>query len=215
MSSSNLPDPDKIPDMSLGERSDKAPAPIPPWEVPTSIQAQAGGGVAPPEKSEPPARVWRAGDRVLAPWEPMFLYAGTIEQIKVDDARGDQALIDFDDGGAGWVFVYSICPREITTGQRVHCRRGNGPQYYPCEILDVDGDDVRVHFDEGGVEWTTVATLRFPCIENGPPAVPTRFAPWQKPPSTSGTGMPSWAITAIIVVALLFLRLGCRAVFSQ
>ena len=214
MPSSNLPDPDKIPDMSLGERSDKLPSPVPPWEMPTSIQAQPEGGVAAAQKSELAPPRWQEGDQVLAPWEPMFLYPGTISQIKVDEARGDQALIEFDDSGAGWVFLYSICPREIANGQRVQCRRGNGPHYISCEILDVDGDDVHVRFDEGGVEWTTVAALRIPCIENGPAAVPTRFAPWQTPPSASGTGIPSWAVTAIIVVVLLFLRLGCRAVFS-
>src|SRR5262249_14693214 len=137
MLSSNLPDPDKVPDMSLGERSNKAPAPIPPWEVPTSIQVQPEAGVAPAQESKPPPPRWQEGDWVLAPWEPMFLYPGTISQFKVDEARGDQALIEFDDGGAGWVFLYSICPREIESGQRVQCRRGNRAQYFPCKILDV------------------------------------------------------------------------------
>src|SRR5437867_1145442 len=114
MPSSNLPDPDKIPDMRLDEPSSK-PAPThEPIDVASAYQPKEVPlqGAA-HEVSGSPPREWLEGDDVLAPWEPVFLYPGVIKQIKIDEARGDQALISFDDGGEGWVFVYSLCPLEL------------------------------------------------------------------------------------------------------
>lgn len=129
MPSPNGPNPGNIPDMSLGERSEK-PAPAQPLpEVSTSYTPQPEPVKTPSsaESSAPPD--WQEGDRVLAPWEPVFLYAGTIKQIKIDEAQGDQALIQFDDGDAGWVFLFSLCPLEVKNGQKVLSRRNMGPHF--------------------------------------------------------------------------------------
>ena len=79
MPSPDFPLPDDFPDLTLPERADKAhPAPSP---------------------SATPARPrWGVGDRVLAPWEPQFLYVGRVAQL-----QGNEALIEFEDGDAGWV----------------------------------------------------------------------------------------------------------------
>jgi hypothetical protein len=197
--------------MSLGERSDK-PMPSVPADVSSSYQPQLEPPKREPEKPAP-AREWQEGDDVLAPWEPMFLYPGTIAQIKIDEARGDQALIDFDDGGQGWVFVYSLCPLEIIPGQEVHCRRRRGAQYFPAEVLEGSEGDVHVRFHDGGAEWTTFDTLRVPCVENGPGATATKFAPFQPAQATgaaAGSGLPSWVIWIGISILLAFVRIACR-----
>lgn len=220
----NSPDPSKIPDMTLGERSEKPgafqPSPAPPKpnepSVPTSYAPQPITPLPAPAPSSPPGPAdWQEGDRVLAPWEPEFLYPGAIRQIMVDEAKGDQALIRFDDGGEGWVFVYSICPREVNEGQRVQVRRHGDGQYFSAEILKVSEDEVRVRYDDGSSAWTPIKAVRMPCVANGPGAAPTKLAPWQTPantPAPAGSGgIPSWAITIGIIVLLAFIRIGCRA----
>jgi hypothetical protein len=161
-------DPDGIPDMSIPERNGNAPKPPKQseridgaigkkpaaWDAPTS----AGG--------------WKVGDRVLAPWEPIFLYSGTIKEIKKS-----KALIQFDDGDSGWVFVDQLRTISVKKDQAVLSRRKMGAIHYPAKILQVRGDEVLVGFDDrSGEEWTRIAALRIPCEEELDGAQPVTFA---------------------------------------
>lgn len=212
----NLPDPGNIPDMSLGERNDK-PSQSVPARPEFSYQLQPISEV-PPSKAGPdapgqPPAEWQEGDRVLAPWEPMFLYAGTIKQIRIDDASGDKALIEFDDGDAGWVYMFSLCTLQVRRGQRILCRRRMGPTFGAAEVLEVRGEEAHVQFDEGGKEWTTVAAFRIPCVENGPGAVGTKFSA-HRPAEMSapaGNAVPSWLIWVGISILFAVVRIGCRS----
>jgi hypothetical protein len=216
MPSSNLPDPDKIPNMSLDEPDDKKPAP-PSEPVFVSSPYKANEILITPETGQPAPpltkpREWREGDDVLAPWEPFFLYPGVIKQIIVDEARGDQALISFDNGSEGWVFLYSLCPLEFKIGQMVEVRHPHGNRYAAAEIVEVEGEEVEIRYADGGADWSPIACIRIPCVENGPGAVGTKLAPWQGQPQTApsaGSGIPSWMWTAGIVILLIFLRMGC------
>jgi hypothetical protein len=217
MPSSNLPDPDKIPDMSLDEPIDR-PAPThEPVDVSSSYQPKEvplKQKPIEPAPATPKPREWFEGDDVLAPWEPIFLYPGVIKQIKIDEARGDQALISFDDSGEGWVFVYSLCPLELKVGQQVQVRHPRGNHYSPAEVIEVSGEDVQVRYDDDATEWTTVVCIRVPCIANGPAAVGTKFAPWQTPPigaESPGTGIPSWVWSVGFIILMIVLRIGCQA----
>jgi hypothetical protein len=214
MTSPNFPDPDKIPDMSLGERSERPAPPAKPTDGdPWSLQPHVP---SPPQKiaADPTPTSWQEGDDVLAPWEPNALYPGVIKEILRDDAKGDQALIEYDDGGEGWVFLYSLCPFEFKAGQQVFVRRYRTNAYYSGAILDVSKGEVRVQYDDGSAEWTPLATLRIPCVENGPGAVMTKLAPWQSPPGASinapRTGLPQWAIWAGLVFLYFVVRIGCQ-----
>ena len=158
--------PDNFPDMSIPERTDKAPNPVPlpdmtiPDRAPEPLRPQSGLGYS-----------WKVGDRVLAPWEPTFLYTGQIAEIK-----DNQALIEFGDGDVGWVVLERARPLAVPRGQRVLSRRNMGPNFFPGKILEVRGDEVCVGFDDGGEdEWTTIAALRIPC-QPGPGATPTKMA---------------------------------------
>jgi hypothetical protein len=109
---------------------------------------------------------------VLAPWEPDCLYAGRVTEI-----RDNQALIQFDDGDAGWVVPDRVRPLAVRQGQRVLSRRRMGLSFFPGEILEVRGDEVLVRFDGGqGEEWTRLAALRIPCQPTGPGATPVKVA---------------------------------------
>ena len=144
---------------------------------------------------------WNVGERVLAPWESWFLYAGTIQQVS-----GDQAHIVFDDGDCGWVRMGQLHPLEIKAGRRVFGRWKMGQVFFPGQVVEVEGMSVRVLYDDGDEEWTKVAALRIACIPTGPDAYPTNIA--------SGPGFFSmalgWLVPIGIVVGLALLRAGCR-----
>jgi hypothetical protein len=114
---------------------------------------------------------WKVGDRVLAPWEPNFLYVGKIAQLD-----GGQALIEFEDGDAGWVQLDQIRTLALARHLKVLCRQRMGPTFAPAEILDIDGDKVHVRFQNGSDEWTRLAALRIPCEPRGPGAAPAKVA---------------------------------------
>ena len=134
---------DNFPDLSLPERSG-VPEPMPVFK-PQPL----------PSRSSKPN--WREGDRVLAPWEPQFLYVG-----RIMDLQEDQALIHFEDGDEGWVFENQIRPLQFKPGQQAFSRRQMGLVHFPCTILDVRG--------EIGVVSMAVALVPFP----KPAAVPAK-----------------------------------------
>jgi hypothetical protein len=95
----------------------------------------------------------------------------------VAEVKDRQALIQFDDGDAGWVPLDRVRPLAVRPGQRVLSRQRMGPSFFPAEILEVRGDEVLVRFADGqGEEWTGVAGLRIPCQPTGPGATPTKVA---------------------------------------
>lgn len=215
--SSNTPPPDNVPDMSLEGISEK---PMPAAAPKAETSYASNPDVAKP-KPDLPATVpdeseWHVGNRVFAPWEPVFLYPGVIRQIMEDEAKGDQALIRYDDGGEGWVFLYSLCPIEYHEGQQVQVRR-HGGQYSPGKIESIDDKEIRVRFDDGSTEWVEASAMRIPCVANGPGALGTQLAPWQTPPpeQAQGGGIPSWAITIGLIVLVALLRFGCRAMMQN
>jgi hypothetical protein len=143
--------PDDFPDLTIPDRSEPQAKDWPP-----------------PAPS--PSHPWQQGDRVLAPWEPEFLYVGVIAEI-----QGQQALIEFDDGDAGWVLMAQIRALSIRQGQKVFARRKMGPQFFAAEVLEMRSGDVCLGFDDRHEdEWTTVAALCIPCQAAGPAAVATQ-----------------------------------------
>jgi hypothetical protein len=164
--------PDDFPDLTLPERADKAPSSPSPSPAPLPARPR-----------------WAVGDRVLAPWEPNFLYVGRVAGV-----GANQALIEFEDGDAGWVLLDSIRPLAVQRGQWVLSRRKMGPQFYPGEIREVRGDEVLIVFADGqGEEWTRIAALRIPCQVLGPGAEPVRIGSPREPVPALRPGNRVWA----------------------
>ena len=227
MSTPNQPNPNAVPNMSLddGETPPAASRPA----APPQSSYQAAAPVVPasplppiefgPEPASPSPRNWRVDGRVLAPWEPDFRYSGTILKIEKDEARGDQALIAFDDGDEGWVFLESLEPIVLKRQARVFSRRNMGPQHLPARIIDIEGESVYVEFEDGSSEWTRVGALRIPCVPNGPGAEPTHIGasrmPIQQFHSEAGSGggsaVPGWVIWIGVVILINILRFACRS----
>jgi hypothetical protein len=113
---------------------------------------------------------------------------------RVTEIKGNQALIEFEDGDAGWVLMDSIRPLAVQRGQKVLSRRQMGPQFYPGEIREVRGDEVLIVFADGqGEEWTRIAALRIPCQVLGPGADPVRLGSPQQPAPMVRPGDRVWA----------------------
>jgi len=113
----------------------------------------------PREQEEELAALWKPGDRVLAPWEPHFLYPGTIRQIE-----SGIALIDYDDGDVGPVALAELEPLHLEVGMRVQARRDRFEKIYePATLTAVEGDRVTVRYDGDEVEDTLdIAYIRLP-----------------------------------------------------
>ena len=178
MSSPNDPNRPKprfsIPDMTIPERTDpSAPQNLPYGQPDDSVKK-----LAPWDKAQLPSSGWTVGDRVLAPWEPSFLYVGTIQRFE-----NNKALIQFDDGDAGRVVVAELRRAELRLGQTVLSRRKMGALFYQGEILKMRGDEVLVGFSTGGAEteWTRIAALRIlnDEAEESDGAKPTKVASLQ------------------------------------
>jgi hypothetical protein len=172
MPDSKKPKPENIPDMTLPERSKTPPAAGQNTDNVTPPTPPSGKAPAPWDKPVS-AGGWKVGDRVLAPWEPMFCYVGTIQEI-----NKHKAMIQFDDGDAGWVAVDQLRSLSVECGQKVSSRRKMGPLFFPGEILRIRGDEVLVGFEDGSDEWTRIAAVRFPREEDDDSqgAEPTKVA---------------------------------------
>ena len=204
---SKLPDPDKIPDMSLDRPADPPAGQF----AAGPLSNYANKLLKPTPEQTAPQPDWQEGDRVFAPWEPRFMFAGVIKQIRIDDDRGDQARIEFDDGREGWVNVSALFPLAVQVGQLVESRRYQG-DYKSGQILEVSGSEVNILYDDGGTGWAPIASLCVPCAANGPGARPVVPAVLEAPmdDNSEGSGIPSWVIWIGISVILAFIRIGCR-----
>lgn len=131
---------------------------------------------------------WQPGACVFAPWEPAFRYVGAIRQVKED-----QALVDFADGGSGWVHLHEIRPFELQPEQIVACRREDSPFYFPGKILELRADEARVRFEDGFKEWVKVACIRVAAEAIGKGAKVVEPAGWQEFYDCLAVGVRIWA----------------------
>ena len=113
--------------------------------------------VPPPAVVSPPSpRRWQAGDRVLAPWEPEWLYPATVQQTDADSV-----LVAYDEGDSSWLdaaAAAAVRPLDIDKGARVF-GWWNGP-YYPGTVTEREGDRVHIAYDDGDREWTDLSYIR-------------------------------------------------------
>lgn len=95
------------------------------------------------------------GDRVLARFFDQYFYPGRVEAIE-----GDRCEIVFDDGDAAWVHRANVRPPDVAIGSKVFCRLNAGPAFLPGVVEQQQGEKLRVRYDAGGEEWTTLSLVR-------------------------------------------------------
>jgi hypothetical protein len=87
---------------------------------------------------------WQVGDRVFAPWEPHWLYPGTI--LCIDE---EVAFLRFDDGDRAILPLFALQSVAIRPGGQVFCRRDRDENRYdPATVLGVTDDGLRVRYAE-------------------------------------------------------------------
>jgi hypothetical protein len=101
---------------------------------------------------------WNVGDRVLANWMPEpFFYPAVISNISGDGF----IAVDYDDGESAELQPGQVLPLELEEGGLVFARRKQGPAYLPAKLLQIDGDDLKVRYEQDGtVERTMVRYVR-------------------------------------------------------
>ena len=98
---------------------------------------------------------WKVGERVLAKKPDSYFYPGVVREISENGC-----LIVFDDGDAGWVHFAHVLAPDIKIGSRVFCRNKNASVFSPGTVNQLKGETVRVHYDQGEEEWTSISMLR-------------------------------------------------------
>ncbi len=103
--------------------------------------------------------IFAKGDRVLAPWEPNWLYPGTVSEV-----RDAEVFVFFDDGDRGWVPAAITRPLEIGPGSRVFHRWRNTPFYYPATVDSRNGEQLFLRYDQGPAEYGVLSRVRVPTV---------------------------------------------------
>jgi hypothetical protein len=103
----------------------------------------------------PAANPWKVGERVLAKFADSYFYPGQIR-----DVQGDACLVVFDDGDFAWVHRAHVLSPDLKVGSRVFCRVRGGPAFAPGVINQQKGESIRIRYDHGEEEWSSVSMLR-------------------------------------------------------
>ncbi len=51
---------------------------------------------------------------------------------------------------------------DVRVGARIECRWRGGPNYFPGQLAQVEGERVFVKYDDGDEEWNSIRLLRIP-----------------------------------------------------
>jgi hypothetical protein len=127
-----------------------------------------------PAASPAAVNPWKLGERVLAKKIDSYFYPGVIREI-----NDNGCLVVFDDGDASWVHHAHVVNQDIQIGSRVFCRNKTAPVFAPGTVNQLKGETVRVRFDQGEEEWTSIGMLR---VQR--PIVPV------SPEALAGAGVP-------------------------
>jgi hypothetical protein len=96
-------------------------------------------------------------DRVFAYSEDdEYYYPATITQID-----GDAIYVRYDDGDEEWTEGDYLSDLAVEVGEEVESMWSEDEEYYPAEVLAVNGERVQIAWEEDdSEEWTTLSTLR-------------------------------------------------------
>ncbi len=185
--------PRNVPDLSLPEKKDAPPAPT--REAP-DLQKLVQTKPVTIERPRDFLEDLQEGDRVMAPWHPDVLLAGTT--VEFDDTT-KQVQIRYDFGETAWVFLNQLLPLTVAVGTDLAFRRSFGSQYVGGQVVEADGEDLFLELHDGTREWTTASTVLIPCEPFGPPARRTKSG------SPTPSALSGWGLYLIIGVVLLVL----------
>ena len=98
----------------------------------------------------------QVGERVLGRWEADgYWYPG-----KIDEFRDGKYHVVYDAGGESWLAAEQVLPHLPTFYDPVEAKWSRDGKYYKAQIARRDGDKVRVDWQDGTSEETTMDKLR-------------------------------------------------------
>jgi hypothetical protein len=100
------------------------------------------------------------GDRILGCWIDLNWYPGVVLSVE-----GKRVHMLFDDGDQALITPDKTRPLDIKVGDRVFCRYKGGPAYYPGEVMRKRGEVIRIQYDDGDEETTSIRLVRIPGAE--------------------------------------------------
>lgn len=95
------------------------------------------------------------GDRVLVLWEDAFWYPGTITAVD-----GNVVTVHFDDGDVATADSERVNKLDWGAGDKVECRWPYDHKNYPGTFVKVEGEKVRIVYDDGDKADLTVGDCR-------------------------------------------------------
>lgn len=95
------------------------------------------------------------GDRVLVLWEDAYWYPGTVVAVE-----GNVLTVDFDDGDKATADSERVNKLDWQAGDVVECRWPYNNKNYKGRFTKVQGENVRIVFDDGDKAELTVSVCR-------------------------------------------------------
>lgn len=105
--------------------------------------------------STPAVNPWKPGERVLAKKADSYFYFGVVREVAENGC-----LIVFDDGDGTWVHFAHVLAPDIKVGSRVFCKGKHARDFNPGTVNLLKGESIRVRYDQGEEEWTSISMLR-------------------------------------------------------
>ena len=99
---------------------------------------------------------WSVNDRAFAYWEAdEYYYPATITEIE-----GDDIYIRYDTGEEEWTTADYLAEMKIEVGDAVEAKWSQDEAYYPAQVAETRGEEVRVIYDDSNEEWISLSNLR-------------------------------------------------------
>ena len=95
------------------------------------------------------------GDRVLVLWEDAYWYPGTVTAVD-----GNVLTVSFDDGDKATADSERVNKLDWAADDVVECRWPGNGKNYPGRFVKVEGENVRIVYDDGDKADLTVSVCR-------------------------------------------------------
>ena len=123
------------------------------------LQPESAGDVAIQE------HLWKEGDRVFGCYHDLFWYPGVVVAVS-----GDQCHVMFDAGHQAMLPAERVMPLEFNVEDKVFVRWKGGPEFYPGEITEKRDEVIKVLYEDGDEETTSIRLARLQRDEWFPPS---------------------------------------------